>query len=157
MLSFLAPYKLLIEIAVVGALFTGAAYGVHRFLEYERDIGRNEVRQEYAVKLAEAKDAAAKEQARLTKQLEDAQNAAVEREKVLRTTATAAATASASLRGTLDSIRAGVPTATVDALRNATVALTAVFGDCQDKYRGLAETADRHASDVKTLSDAWPR
>jgi hypothetical protein len=35
-------------------------------------------------------------------------------------------------------------------------ALGAVFDQCAVQYEGLASIADRHASDVKTLSDAWP-
>ena len=57
-LSFFAPYKLLIEVVLIGALFAGIAFGVHRFLEREQKIGYDKAVAEYAVKLADAKEVA---------------------------------------------------------------------------------------------------
>jgi hypothetical protein len=132
------------------------SYAVHRFLEHERDIGRNEVRAEYAVKLADAKEVAAIQLKEMTAQRDTAISKGTEREQTLRAVSASAAAASVSLRDTLESIRNGVPTATIEALRNSTGTLTTVLTECQGRYRDLAEKADRHASDAKTLSDAWP-
>jgi hypothetical protein len=155
-LDALSPYKLLIEIAVIGSLAAGAVYGVHQFLEHERDIGRQEVRAEYATKLAEAKEAARKREAELTTQRDEAVSHANERDQTIRTVAAGGAAASLGLRDILSGIRNGVPSATVEALRQSTATLATVLADCQTRYRGLAEIADRHASDSKTMSDAWP-
>lgn len=155
--GFFAPYKLLLEIALIGSLAAGAVYGVHQFLEHERDIGRQEVRAEYADKLAEAKEAARKREAELTTQRDEAVSYANERDQTIRTVAAGGAAASVGLRDTLAGIRNSVPSATVETLRQSTATLATVLGDCQARYRELAEKADRHASDSKTLSDAWPK
>lgn len=156
-LDALSPYKLIIEVAIIGSMIVGAGIGVHSFLEHERDIGRNEVRAEYAAKLAEAKEAARLREADLTKQRDDALAKGNERETTLRTVAAGGAAASISLRDTLSGISNGVPLATIETLRHATSTLATVLTDCQGRYRELAEKADRHASDTKTLSDAWPK
>ncbi len=33
----------------------------------------------------------------------------------------------------------------------------AVLGDCSERYRGMAQTADEHAADAKLCIDGWPR
>jgi len=112
---------------------------------------------EYNVKLLAATNASrAKEQSMQTK-LQEAQNAAIQRDQTIRAAATAAATAGDRLRIALDTIRAGLPTATPASSRDTAAALATVFGDCAKEYRGLAEIADRTASDVRTLTEAWPK
>lgn len=156
-LAFLSPYKLLIELAVIGALLAFAGVQLHRFMDHEQQIGYGRAVGEYNAKLVAQQQAAIEKQQALQKQLEDAQNAATEREQVIRSTAAAASAASVSLRDALTTIRAGVPTASVDALRKSTATLATVLDQCQGAYRDMAEKADRHASDVKTLQDAWPK
>lgn len=157
LIAALGRYKLLFEIVLIGALAAGAIFGIHQFLEHERDIGRAEVRAEYATKLAEAKEAARKREAELTTQRDEAVSHANERDQTIRTVAAGGAAASLGLRDTLAGIRNGVPSAAVETLRQSTATLATVLGDCQARYRELAEKADRHASDSKTLSDAWPK
>lgn len=139
------------------ALIAGICWGVHEFLEHERDIGRNEVRAEYAEKLREAKDAAQLREKELTAQRDDAINKGNDREQTIRSLAASAGASSNGLRDALSRIGVSVPSASVEALRQSTTTLAAVLGECQDRYRSMAETADRHASDTRTLSDAWPQ
>jgi hypothetical protein len=153
----LTRYKLPLELLAAFALLAGLLYGFHEFCERERDIGRNEARAEYAQKLVEAKAAADKREKELQGQVADAVDKGYEREQTLRTVAAGSSAASAGLRDALGTIRNGVPSATVDALRDSTSTLTTVLADCTGRYRALAEIADRHASDTKTLTDSWPR
>lgn len=155
-LDAIAPYKMLAEVVVIGSLFAGASYGVHQFLEHERDIGRNEVRAEYAKSLADAKEAARVRETELRAQRDDAINKGNEREQTIRSLAASAGASSNGLRDALAHIGVGVPDATIEALRNSTTTLATVLSDCQGRYRALAEVADRHANDARTLSDAWP-
>lgn len=157
MLDFLSPYKLLIEIAIIGALIGGAFYGVHRFLQYEQQIGYDKRASEDAVLAAQIAESNRKEVERLSKQITEAQNAATQREQTIRTTAAAVNTASSGLRDATTAIINGLPTATNDAIRQSATALAIISNDCQGRYREVAEKADRHASDVKTLTDAWPK
>lgn len=157
MFSFFSPYKLLIEAIAIGAIILGIGYGIHKFLSYEQNLGYQKAVAEYTAKELEATKAAREKETALTKQLQEAQNAAQIREQAIKSMSAAVNAASVSLRDTLNNISRGVPTATIAALRQSTTALSAVLVECQDNYRGMAEKADRHASDVKTLSDAWPK
>ncbi len=157
MLAFFSPYKLLIEVIAIGALIISIGAGVHKFLSYEQDIGYQKAVAEYATKENAALKAAQEKTALLATQLAEANSHAQEREQTIKALSAAAGAASGSLRDAVNTISRGVSTASIDALRQSTTALGALFNDCQGRYRGVAESADRHASDVKTLTDAWPK
>lgn len=85
-----------------------------------------------------------------------AQNAAAARAAVARADADRA-------RSELDGLRAASDAA-VSAARASHEAcvVTAsaqsnVLKQCGESYRGLAEIADRHVNDIKTLTEAWPK
>lgn len=76
----------------------------------------------------------------------------------------------AKLRKDADSARAALTSlsdAAAQAVRNAqtshatclvtATAATDILSQCGERYRGMAETADRHVSDIQTLTDAWPK
>ncbi|HLO65043.1 MAG TPA: DUF2514 family protein [Azonexus sp.] len=88
--------------------------------------------------------------------LNEAQNAATEREKALRADYAAAHAAARGLRDTVAALRGQLATASPEACRATADAALAVFGECADRYRAVAEAADGHASDVETLTEAWP-
>ena len=143
------PYIIL---AVVLAFIANGFYWNH----HGDSKGYNRAVAEYNVKLLAATNAARVKEQSMQAKLQEAQNAAIQRDQTIRTAAAAAATANDRLRIALDTIRASLPTDTADASRNTAAALAIVFGDCAEKYRGLGEIADRHSSDVRTLSEAWP-
>lgn len=155
--AVIARYKLLFEIVLIGALALVTMWGVHMFLEHERDIGRAEVQALWNKQIATDQAAARVKTAELAAQADEARKNGADREQTIRTLATATGSASNSLRDTLAAIRGGVPSASQEALAKSTTALAAVLTDCQGRYRELAEKADRHASDAKTLDEAWPK
>jgi hypothetical protein len=114
-------------------------------------------------KLAQAEaDAAANETYRLkeramSKQVEEARNAATIRETALRRDADGARLAADGLRDDLADLRRQLPQLAADACRQRADTLAELFQQCEGNYRGLAEKADRHVSDVQTLRDGWPR
>lgn len=61
-----------------------------------------------------------------------------------------------SLRDQLATARAGLPQATCEAARNYAATLSDVFGSCTARLAELAKQADGHASDVRTMIEAWP-
>lgn len=76
------------------------------------------------------------------------------------TARTDADNARAELDRLRDDLRASAVPASGDACtaadqRAATV--EELFAECAGAYQGMARTADGHANDVKTLSDAWPK
>lgn len=105
--------------------------------------------------IAAEQDARAKEQS-MNKKLQEAENAATEREKKLRADYAAAHAAARGMRDTVAAVRGELPAATADACRSTADAALAVLGECSDRYREVAEAADGHATDVRTLSEAWP-
>jgi len=157
LLNFLSPYKTMIEIAAFVAALAFVSIEIHRFMDHQQDIGYQRAVAEYQAKQIAADKANAKIEAALKKQAEDAQNAANNREASIQAASAATVALSNSLRDTLTSIRAGVPTATINALRTTTIALGDVFAECQDRRRSVAEEAERLNSEKRTLIEAWPK
>ena len=155
-LSKFSPYRLMIEIAVIGGLLISASIWWHRFLDSEQEIGYKRAVAEYDAKLVIIQAEAVKESNTLRQQVVDAQNAGVKREQENALLLTAVNSTSIGLRNATNSIIRGLPTDTIDALRATTIALTTVFNDCQSKYVEMAKNADGHANDTKTLVQAWP-
>jgi len=106
--------------------------------------------------LQSEQSARAKEQSMQT-QLNEAQNAATEREKKLRADYDAVRASALGLRDTVAALRRGLPAAPADASRSTADAALAVFGECASEVGRLAEAADGHASDVRTMTEAWPK
>lgn len=104
-----------------------------------------------------AEQAARIKEQSMQQQLNEALHAATERENKLRADYAAAHAASRGLRDTLAAAIRDLPGTPVEACRATADAALAVLGECADRYRAVAEAADGHASDVQTLSDAWPR
>lgn len=97
-----------------------------------------------------------KEQA-MNQQLEEARNAAVEREKNLLADAGRARTESERLRGDLAAIRKQLPSLTDAAVRRYAGVAGELLGECTEKYISLAAEADSIWSERMMLLDAWPK
>lgn len=156
-LDALSPYKLAAEIIVFGALAAGAAYGIHMGLEHERDMGRNEVRAEYAKQLQEAKDAARQRETELTAQRDKAIENGNTRDETIQTLAARAGMSSNGLRDTITAIGNSMSSATADALRQTASTYGQLLTACDGEQRSMAEEVDRTNSEKRTLIEAWPR
>lgn len=103
-----------------------------------------------------ATELAAKNAARLSAQIIDAQNSAALRERGLRADANRSRAALGSL-----STAAGEALYRANASHDACLVTARTFGELFDasagKYRALAEEADRIVSDRQTLIDTWPK
>ena len=138
-------------------LVAGLIFGFNVFVDHQRNIGYQKAVAEYNVKLLAAKEAADKREQELSAQVQEAQANGLKREETIKALAAAVGKSSDSLRNTANAIRLGLPLATVEAARTAADAFAAVFTDCQGRYGELAAKADGHASDVRTLEEAWPQ
>lgn len=83
-------------------------------------------------------------------------NAASDRERALRDDLAAVRGASERLRAQTEDAASRLAQAPAPAVLEYSLAATDVFNDCQARYGAMAETADRHAGDVRTLIEAWP-
>ena len=148
---------LVIKPLLIAAVIAAAVVAWNHFIDYEQNIGYQKAVAEYNVKLLAAKEAADKREQELSAQVQEAQANGLKREETIRTLAAAVGKSSDSLRNTANAIRLGLPHATVEAARTAADAFATVFTDCQRRYADVAEKADGHASDVRTLEEAWPQ
>lgn len=148
---------MLIKAVAAIALVAGLIFAWNGFIKHEQGIGYQNAVAEYTVKLLEAKEAADKREQELSAQVQEAQANGLKREETIKALAAAVGKSSDSLRNTANAIRLGLPLATVEAARTAADAFAAVFTDCQVRYGELAAKADGHASDVRTLEEAWPQ
>lgn len=152
----LTPYRL-ISMAAAVLLTLTAVYALGRSHGADAVQARWDaavVRQSLTAARAEA-ESRAKEQS-MQRKLNEAQNAATEREKALRADYAAAHAAARGLRNTVAALRSQLSDAPAEACRATADAALAVFSECTDRYGAVAEAAGGHASDVRTLSDAWP-
>ena len=148
---------ILIKALAAVAIVAGMIAGWNWHIKHEQAIGYQKAVAEYTVKLLEAKELADKREHELTTQVQEAQANGLKREETIRTLAAAVGKSSDSLRNTANAIRLGLPIATVEAARTAADAFATVFTDCQRRYADVAEKADGHANDVRTLEEAWPK
>jgi hypothetical protein len=88
------------------------------------------------------------------------QEAIDEANRIAKANAAAAATARSErdrLREQVSANTYGLSTATSSSVRQYTTALSTVFGECIAEVERLAQAADGHALDTRTLMGAWPR
>lgn len=154
----LAPYLWLIKLLAIVAAIGGLAWGIHTLDQSRQQIGYDRRVAEDNADLIKARADALATERELNRKLEDARNEATKRDQVITRHATAAGTAAEQLRNALDTIRhARLPGDSAGPGDQRARALAELLGDCADRYRGVAEKADRHASDARTLSEGWPK
>jgi HD-GYP domain-containing protein (c-di-GMP phosphodiesterase class II) len=153
----LKPYANLLKVGAVVVAVAAAVWWFNGFVERQQQIGYEKAVGEYAAKQLEAVQGARAAEKAIQQKLNEAQNAAAERETKLRDDYAAAHAAALGLRNTLAGLRNGLPTATAAACRQTSATALDVFGECTAAVERLAAAADGHASDVKTLTDAWPK
>ena len=83
--------------------------------------------------------------------------ASADREQKIRADARSARAAADGLRAQLATTAREFANYSPAAVVDAAAALTDVLGQCTQRYTELAEAADRHASDIKTMIDSWPK
>ena len=147
----------IIKALLIAAVAVALGFAWNGFIKHEQNIGYQKAVAEYNVKLLAAKEAADKREQELSAQVQEAQANGLKREETIKALAAAVGKSSDSLRNTANAIRLGLPRATVEAARTAADAFAAVFTDCQGRYADVAAKADGHASDVRTLEEAWPK
>jgi hypothetical protein len=88
---------------------------------------------------------------------EAAARAAQSRNGALSADAANARAESERLRDLLTATRADIAESSRASLDEYATAISVVFDQCERAYQELARAADGHASDARTLIDAWPK
>jgi hypothetical protein len=107
--------------------------------------------------IADSKAEAAERSAEMQRVVTRATNEAKKREDVLRASAATARAESVGLRSDAAGLRDQLANASRDAAIDRAAAIAGVLGQCGARYQVLAERCDRHVSDLRTLTDAWPK
>lgn len=162
MFDSLKPYALLIKLLAIAALVGLAWWAWSSHISHQQQIGYDRATALLQPQLEKAKgelsaekEARGREQA-WNKQLETANRESEARNERLQAAASAAAATAGRLRNTIADLQQRLAGTTAEACHQTAATLATVFGECTEQYRALAAAADGHASDVRTLSDAWP-
>lgn len=140
--------------AIGGAVIAGAlAWNVQGW-RLGNEI--NGLKAQHAAESAKAQADVRAQELAFNQRLQDAQNAATKRETKLRADAAATRRTADGLRGTLYEFRASLPNAAPATVIARADSAAELLGACVSEYRGVAESADRHAADAVMLLDAWP-
>lgn len=147
------PWRILALMALAAALFgagltTGLHIGELRLDAYAGQQDRATLR---------AAQAAAERTQALQRQKDEAIHAATLRAQQNALAAAAARTELGGLRNQLAAAQRRLPDASRAAADQYTAALGELLDQCAASYSSLAEKADGHASDVRTLREAWPK
>jgi hypothetical protein len=155
-----------IKLALIGIALAALLVGSHAAVEYFRDQGRAEVQVQWdADKLIRAQALQnLSEQIRQTEQgynlqLAKAHNEFTEKSKQITADADRARVTANSLRNELATARTRLPSTGADpdgTIAEYARAVTDVFEQCSERYRGVAEKADSHAADAEMMREAWP-
>lgn len=148
---------LFLRIAAMVAVVAGLLLGWHMLTSHYENIGYQRAVAEYSEKQRVAEQNARIREQQMLNQIRKAEQDAAEREKSLRAEFAAVQRSNLGLRNTVANLRANLPAIAADACRQTADAALAVFGDCAARLGELAQAADGHANDAKTLMDAWPR
>jgi len=142
------PYNILATIALLaGAFFSGwTAQGWHR----------DSLEKANAEQILVNVRANAAASIRRADTVIEAQNAAKVRDRDLRIAVSLARDERDGLRLELAEAQRKLSGLSPEACINRAATLSDVLNQCAERYTGLAEKADRHVNDIKTINDSWP-
>lgn len=101
-------------------------------------------------------EAARAQEKSFNKRAQDAQNAATEKEKALRTELAAANRAAGGLRDTITRLGRKLSSYPACPSTEAALAAAELLSECAGEYRDMAERAERHAADAAMMQAACP-
>lgn len=139
----------LIIAAVIFAMGFGSAFQIQEWRMKSKEADRVE----QALRITQENTATT---LRRTDNIIQAQNDAAVRAIALRRDADRSRTALVSLSAAADEALRRAQ-AGHDASINTAIAAIDILKRCGKEYAGLAEVADRHVNDIKTISEAWPK
>ena len=141
--------------AFIAGLALAAASTWHiQAWRYDAQIA--EIKTAHAQAAALASEETAQNFRAITTKYEGALNDARKREADLRRNVDAARTESDGLRDVIYAFRAKLPNAAAATVAVAADTAAELLGACVNEYRSVAEAADGHAADLRTLVEAWP-
>jgi len=155
-MTLLLNWRVWVFIGVLGAILASGYEGYR--------LGKNSVQVQFdAYKIGVQNEviketqAANLKTAQLQSQVEKAQNDALQRQKTLQANIVSLNATNSSLRDTIASINTNLSSDSANALRGYIIAANAVIEASTTRYSSVAGKLDQCTSDLKTLSDAFPK
>jgi len=143
---------------ILAGVFVVAAIAGFKFWESRLiEQGREEMRQVYAANALKATQAARKQEADWQLKKDGALNAATKRTQTDSAYRVAAERTINSLREQIADANKRMSTASVEAIRQYSATLGAVFEDCTRAYSEMEAAASGHANDSLMLQESWPK
>ena len=144
---------------VLGGILLGVALiaGWNLFISHERGIGYAQCHSEAKAKENEDLQAARAETQRLFALHDKALLEGAEREKEITRQRERADAAADGLRDTLADVRRRLPDLAAETCRAYADTGLRLLGECQGRYRAMAERAQGHFNDWQTLDQGWPQ
>lgn len=149
--------KLAIAAAVV-VVSSGVSFGAawkHQEARWKAEVAT--LKGTHTAALKAQSDKALEDYQRMEKQKDDAIQESKQAAEANRAAAAAAKRTADGMRKQLDKVPSLIATATESALREYATTSSELLGSCTAEYQRMAATAQRHATDVLLLLNAWPR
>jgi hypothetical protein len=148
-------------LAIIGALLAALMFQQVRISNARAGAARAsaelaDTKTRYAQAAQKASEENRKIEAQRQQQAQEAIDASKKREAALRSDAAASRGALERLRNAVRAASGGVPGSASSPIGGPATAAE-LLAQCAAEYQSLGERADQHASDVKTLTDAWPK
>ena len=139
------------------ALGFGAAWNIQGLRVDALDVEFGQYRNEAEQNAIAAKDVALEKERFWRQEVENARINAQSREARLKRDVANAQSAVVGLRNDLSALRSRLATSTEDACINTAAAIGDLLGQCSEAYQSMAEVADGHVNDIRTLTESWPK
>ena len=149
--------KYVIDLLIGVVVMALIGFGVHHFIEYEQGIGYNKAVVTYQAAALQQEKLVAIQQAQFTKQIQDANENAIIRQKQIDVLNNSLVVSSHSLRDTTTALGNSLSTASQASNIATASASLKLLSECTARYSDLAEKADRHVSDEMTLIESFPK
>lgn len=140
--------------AAVAAAASGVYVSARASKAHEAEL--QNISSAHDLEMANINAAATTQQLANNKRYQEAQDAAKTREITLRNDAASSRAAADSMRITTARLRSKNAELSRDAIALRAATGYKLLEQCTDRYQSLAERADRHVNDVRTLTEAWP-
>jgi len=146
----------MLKLAIAAAVLAAAFASGFAVQGWRKDAQIAEIEAANSAAVAAATQAAMEETTQMQRKKDAALSQANKRAQENAAAAAAARSERDGLRNQINTATGALPTATCSSARNYAATAAAVFEQCASALEELATKADGHATDSRTLTNAWP-
>jgi hypothetical protein len=146
----------MLKLAIAAAALAAAFASGFAVQGWRKDAQIAEIEAANSAAVAAATQAAMEQTTQMQRKKDAALSQANKRAQENAAAAAAARSERDGLRNQINTATGALPTATCSSARNYAATAAAVFEQCASALEELATKADGHATDSRTLTNAWP-